>query len=71
MKTRSHLTFHDDLTTLPAGVFLGLDNVVDMDMSYTGLKVLPAGVFAGLSGLKKLCVYIYIYIHVPEIHNSL
>eukprot|EP00903_Cladosiphon_okamuranus_P021656 g19910.t1 len=52
-----HLTFHDDLTTLPAGVFSGLGNVVDMDMSYTGLQYLPAGVFAGLSGLKKLSMH--------------
>ena len=50
----SYLTFHDDLTTLPAGVFSGLDNVVDMDMSYTGLQYLPAGVFSGMSALKKL-----------------
>lgn len=50
----STLTFHDDLTTLPVGVFSGLDNVVYMDMSYTGLQFLPAGVFSGLSGLTKL-----------------
>lgn len=54
LELSSHLTFHDDLTTLPVGVFSGLDNVVDMDMSYTGLQYLPAGVFSGLSGLKKL-----------------
>ncbi|CAM9294633.1 unnamed protein product, partial [Ectocarpus fasciculatus] len=52
-----HLTFHDDLTTLPAGVFEGLENVVDMDMSYTGLEYLPAGVFSGLSGLTKLSMH--------------
>lgn len=53
-KRFSHLTFHDDLTTLPVGVFSGLSNVVFMDISYTGLQYLPAGVFSGLSGLKKL-----------------
>ncbi|CAM9743994.1 unnamed protein product [Ectocarpus sp. 13 AM-2016] len=49
-----YIPFHDDLTTLPVGVFLGLDNILDMDISYTGLQTLPAGVFDGLSSLTKL-----------------
>ncbi|CAM9652934.1 unnamed protein product [Ectocarpus sp. 4 AP-2014] len=32
-----YMPFHDDLTTLPVGVFSGLDNILDMDISYTGL----------------------------------
>ncbi|CAM9762380.1 unnamed protein product [Ectocarpus sp. 13 AM-2016] len=61
-----HLTFHDDLTTLPAGVFEGLENVVDMDMSYTGLEYLPAGVFSGLSGLTKLSMHFSSIEGLPE-----
>eukprot|EP00752_Nemacystus_decipiens_P006549 g5897.t1 len=61
-----HLTFHDDLTTLPVGVFSGLGNVVDMDMSYTGLQFLPAGVFSGLSGLKKLSMHFSSIEGLPE-----
>ncbi|CAB1119192.1 unnamed protein product [Ectocarpus sp. CCAP 1310/34] len=63
-----HLTFHDDLTTLPAGVFEGLENVVDMDMSYTGLEYLPAGVFSGLSGLTKLSMH---FSSIEGLHEDL
>lgn len=48
------LSFHDDLTTLPVDIFEGLNNVVDMDLSYNGLQTLPVGAFSGLSGLLKL-----------------
>ncbi|CAN0145747.1 unnamed protein product [Ectocarpus sp. 4 AP-2014] len=48
------LSFQFELTTLPVGIFSGLDNLLDLDLSYTALETLPAGVFSGLSALTKL-----------------
>ncbi|CAM9225364.1 unnamed protein product, partial [Scytosiphon promiscuus] len=51
------LAFQDDLTTLPAGIFMGLDNLNWIDISYTGLQTLPVGVFSGLSSLVELSMH--------------
>ncbi|CAN0447432.1 unnamed protein product, partial [Ectocarpus sp. 12 AP-2014] len=51
------LSFQFELTTLPVGIFSGLDNLLDLDLSYNALETLPAGVFSGLSALTKLEIH--------------
>ena len=44
----------NDLTELPAGVFSGLSNLEELNLSENELTELPAGVFSGLSNLEEL-----------------
>ena len=42
------------MTELPAGLFSGLSELTDLDVSGNELTSLPAGVFSGLSKLEVL-----------------
>ena len=45
---------HNQLATLPQGVFADLSNLESLYLSYNQLATLPQGVFAGLSSLDQL-----------------
>jgi Leucine-rich repeat (LRR) protein len=45
---------HNQLTTLPAGVFRGLQNLTQLYLEHNHLTTLPVGVFGGLQNLTQL-----------------
>ena len=44
----------DNLSSLPPGIFSGLNNLTELSLSFNNLSSLPPGIFSGLNNLESL-----------------